>query len=151
MSLYNFDQPAAFNRFRVVTGQQAAMCGVTGPSFFCKGCGQNRAVSGRRRAVPGTNKGGFLCATCAPADVVAPPAASAPVARAKVPAKAEKPAKARNTLLTDEQVLECRAAYEFEGVKRITLERRYGVTSDYMRNLLDYTTRSKLIPKRPRQ
>lgn len=54
------------------------------------------------------------------------------------------------TLMTDAQVLECRARYEFEaGWTPPRLARHYGTSIDYMRNLLAYQTRSKLVPKRP--
>lgn len=56
----------------------------------------------------------------------------------------------RKTLLTDEQVLECRCRSEFEGWDRNRLAEEYGVSRGYMTTLLDYTVRSKLIPRAPR-
>lgn len=53
-------------------------------------------------------------------------------------------------LLSDAQVLECRARSEFE--PGWTLERlalTYSTSREYMRALLEYTVRSKLIPRRP--
>ncbi|MEX3764400.1 hypothetical protein [Paraburkholderia phenoliruptrix] len=52
------------------------------------------------------------------------------------------------TLLTDEQVLAARAAYEFDGAKARNLALQYGVSRSYMYHLLTYQTRSKLIPER---
>lgn len=55
-----------------------------------------------------------------------------------------------NTLMTDAQVLECRARYEFEtGWLPKRLAQEYGTSAAYMYQLLSYQTRSKLIPKRP--
>lgn len=53
------------------------------------------------------------------------------------------------TLLTDEQVLECRRRHEYEGWPLDRLVTEYGVSLAYMRQLLEYATRSKLIPRRP--
>lgn len=53
------------------------------------------------------------------------------------------------TLLTDEQVLDVRRQYEFEGVSPETLylqTKEFGVSRDYLYRLLQYQTRSKLIP-----
>ena len=61
----------------------------------------------------------------------------------------EMSAQRRATRMTDEQVLACRALHEFEGWSRQRLAREYGQSDDYMRRLLDYTVRSKLVPKRP--
>lgn len=55
-----------------------------------------------------------------------------------------------NIKLTDEQVLECRRRYEFEGWALARLAEEYGTGESYMRALLDYRTRSKLIPRRPK-
>jgi hypothetical protein len=55
-----------------------------------------------------------------------------------------------HVLLTDAQVLECRSRFEFErgwALERLAAE--YGTSRDYMRQLLSYQTRSKLIPRRP--
>lgn len=64
----------------------------------------------------------------------------------------KKPAAKKKVILTDEQVIECRTRYEFEGWSRRRLldeYEKYGVTNQYLYNLLSYATRSKLIPKRP--
>lgn len=53
------------------------------------------------------------------------------------------------TLMTDEQVLECRALHEFNDWPPDELAERYGVSEQYMVKLLEYVVRSKLIPKRP--
>jgi hypothetical protein len=50
--------------------------------------------------------------------------------------------------LTDAQVLECRARFEFEGWSIERLMEEYGTTRRYMRELVEYLVRSKLIPKR---
>lgn len=147
--IYHRTQPTAQTQFRERTEKHKACAGVKEPSFCCAGCGEFKLVRGRKAVTPGTSRDGYLCADCAPAPVAAPPVAPKVVAKAKASPKAEKPAKARKTLLTDEQVLECRSAYEFEGVKPLTLSRRYGVSYNYMKALLDYQTRSKLIPKQP--
>lgn len=52
------------------------------------------------------------------------------------------------TLMTDEQVLECRRRHEHEGWTPRRLADEYGMDEEYMRKLLDYATRSKLIPRR---
>lgn len=51
-------------------------------------------------------------------------------------------------LLTDEQVVDCRSFYELDGWPIERLMEIYGTSRAYMRSLLNYTTRSKLIPKR---
>lgn len=52
--------------------------------------------------------------------------------------------------LTDEQILRIRTRYEFEGATRKELLADYpGLVYETLRNILDYTTRGKLIPKRP--
>lgn len=53
------------------------------------------------------------------------------------------------TLMTDEQVIECRVAHEHNGEKPHVLARRYGTSLEYMKALLDYRTRSKLFPPDP--
>jgi len=55
--------------------------------------------------------------------------------------------RAYQTLMTDDEVLECRAAFEFGGATRAQLAEKYGVSITYMRALLSYATRSKLIPR----
>ncbi len=53
-------------------------------------------------------------------------------------------------LLTDAQVLECRTRWEFEsGWSQTRLALHYGTSREYMGKLLEYATRSKLIPRRP--
>lgn len=52
-------------------------------------------------------------------------------------------------VMTDEQVLECRRCHEYEGGTPKRLAAEYGVSYEYMRKLLDYATRSKLIPRKP--
>lgn len=74
-----------------------------------------------------------------------PPAQPAAQTGYKLPRAGDKPKKFQ-TLLTDEEVLACRAAFEFEGATRAELVERFGVTPKYLRALLDYATRSKLIP-----
>ena len=144
--IYHKSQPTAHNQFRANTKKHATMVGVNLPLFVCKFCGKRRPLMGRKRVDATMPKLGFMCSDCAPVEpvVVKSPAKAKPAVF-----KPEPPAKARNTLMTDEQVLECRADYEFNGVKPQRLARRYGVTAAYMRALLDYATRSKLIPKQP--
>jgi hypothetical protein len=56
-----------------------------------------------------------------------------------------------HVLLTDAQVLECRTRFEHErGWTMQTLAIEYGTSREYMRRLLEYQTRSKLIPKHPK-
>jgi hypothetical protein len=53
-------------------------------------------------------------------------------------------------LLTDAQVLECRIRWEYEpGWSQERLALTYGTSYAYMGKLLEYTVRSKLIPRRP--
>lgn len=52
-----------------------------------------------------------------------------------------------NTLLTEQQVLECRARHEFFNWTSARCAKYYGTTSSYMYQLLDYRLRSKLIAK----
>lgn len=67
------------------------------------------------------------------------------------PLKIKKPStKKLNVILTDEQVIECRTRYEFEGwsKKKLLAEySQYGVSENYLYSLLTYNTRSKLVPK----
>ncbi|SAL02793.1 hypothetical protein AWB80_08442 [Caballeronia pedi] len=58
-----------------------------------------------------------------------------------------KPSKAK-TVLTDAQVLRMREQHEFEGVPARKLAEEYGLDREYVYKLLDYRTRSKLIPAR---
>ena len=52
-------------------------------------------------------------------------------------------------ILTDEQVLFIRSQHEFDGVSAKDLLAKYpDLSVDYMRQLLEYRTRSKLIPRR---
>ena len=46
-------------RYREQTGRQAAMPGVTGPSFRCVECGRSRATKGRKKTAAG-----WRCAEC---------------------------------------------------------------------------------------
>lgn len=51
-------------------------------------------------------------------------------------------------VLTDEEVLEIRAMKEFDGVSRKEILEAYPhITPEYLRKLLDYSIRSKLIPR----
>ena len=45
--------------FREQTERQAAMPGVTGPSFRCVECGRSRATKGRKKTAAG-----WRCAAC---------------------------------------------------------------------------------------
>ena len=56
MSFSYFADEAAF---REQTGRQAAMPGVTGPSFRCVECGRSRATKGRKKTAAG-----WRCAEC---------------------------------------------------------------------------------------
>lgn len=65
MSIYHHNQPAAMARFRSNTDKQATMAGVTAPSFVCRSCGKRSKPAGRKQAVKGTSKFGYICAECA--------------------------------------------------------------------------------------
>jgi len=52
-----------------------------------------------------------------------------------------------NVLMTDQQVLECRESYERHNATPMALAVKYNTSIDYMRRLLSYETRSKLIPE----
>lgn len=70
----------------------------------------------------------------------------------RIKAKKSKP-RLYKTLLTDDQVLDIRRQYEFEGVSTETLYIQYKdfkVSKEYLRRLLGYVVRSKLMPK-PRE
>lgn len=67
-----------------------------------------------------------------------------PEARKPVPEKHQ--GRRKKVLLTDEQVIDCRAFYEFDGWPVDRLAEVYGTSRVYMRDLLDYKTRSKLYP-----
>lgn len=55
-------------------------------------------------------------------------------------------------VLTDEQILSIRSRHEFDGVTRKQLLEDYpSLTPDTLRNILNYTTRGKLIPRRARE
>jgi hypothetical protein len=59
--------------------------------------------------------------------------------------------KGQKTLMSDEKVLECRRRWEQEtGWTIRRLAKEYGVSDDYMRDLIGYRVRSKLVPKPPR-
>lgn len=148
MSIYAFNQPAMIGRYREATARQDKMIGVTMPTFLCSCCNTYRPLSGRTRVTKGTSKDGYVCSGCRPE---APPVAPKPVADVRVSKPTPEPAKARKTLMTDEQIIEARTDHEFGGVKAITLRRKYGVSENYMRRVLDYLVRSKLIPKQHRR
>ena len=57
MSVFNFFADEA--AYRAQTGRQAAMPGVTGPSFRCGECGRHRATKGRKKTATG-----WRCAGC---------------------------------------------------------------------------------------
>lgn len=57
MSGFNFFADEA--AYREQTGRQAAMPGVTGPSFRCSECGRHRATKGRKKTAVG-----WRCAGC---------------------------------------------------------------------------------------
>lgn len=57
MSGFNFFADEA--AYRAQTGRQAAMPGVTGPSFRCGECGRHRATKGRKKTATG-----WRCAGC---------------------------------------------------------------------------------------
>jgi hypothetical protein len=61
------NNPVAINAYRDNTERQKSMAGVTVPSFLCKKCKKNKPAMGRKQAVKGTTKYGFLCAECAAA------------------------------------------------------------------------------------
>jgi len=64
MSIYHYTQPTGIIRFRDGTDGQAAMPGVTKPSFICRCCQQSRAITGRKPVVKGTSRYGYVCAAC---------------------------------------------------------------------------------------
>lgn len=144
MATYCYGDPKETNRYRAVTNNMAAMPGVTVPTFCCALCGNVRPVKGRTLVEPGNRKAGYACACCRPPE----PVVRKPAARVRAAPKPAKP-KIQRTLLTDDQVLACRAAHEFGCDTPARLARQYGTSRDYMRALLSYETRSKLIPKRP--
>lgn len=146
--LYGFAQPVAVSQFRDRTAKHAKMAGVTYSTFICKQCGLSKSVTGSRFITPKHPKDGRLCADCLPASVATPPVAPKTPAKASAPAKPAKPPKAQQ--MTDAQVLECREAHEFDGARIEVLARKYGTTLDYMRKLLEYVVRGKLIPARHR-
>lgn len=54
------------SKFRDVTREShKKMAGVTVPSFVCVRCKQSRRVPGRKQAVRGAPKYGYVCARCA--------------------------------------------------------------------------------------
>ena len=144
--IYHSSQPAAQNQFRSNTNGHDKMAGVHYATFMCKACKQPKRAEGSKWIDPRHTKLGRLCADCAPAPVAAPPVAPKRPAKATPQPKPEKPPKVQK--MTDEQVLECRAAFEFEGASRRSLELKYDVSTTYMSQLLDYVVRSKLIPRR---
>lgn len=62
-------------------------------------------------------------------------------------AKAEKRPGHPPTILSEEEVLECRARHEFFGWSLNRCASTYQTTTRYMRQLLDYQVRGKLISK----
>jgi hypothetical protein len=50
------------------------------------------------------------------------------------------------TLLDDDQVRECRRLSEEEGKQAHVIARQFGTSTDYMRRLLSYELRSKVMP-----
>lgn len=52
------------------------------------------------------------------------------------------------TLLTEEQVLECRARHEFAGWSAVDCAKHYGPSVHYMHQLLSYSIRSRLYAER---
>lgn len=58
--------------------------------------------------------------------------------------------KGRAPKYTDAQILEMRSMHEFEGVPAHVIARRFGMDNARdVRRYLDYTTRSRLVPRRP--
>lgn len=49
--------------------------------------------------------------------------------------------------LTDEQVIEARGRYEFQGWSCQRVADHYGLSRKYVDNLMRYATRSKLVPR----
>jgi H2-forming N5,N10-methylenetetrahydromethanopterin dehydrogenase-like enzyme len=69
------------------------------------------------------------------------------------PGKRERPVhgrpQKRKVLLTEQQVAECRDAHERLGERAPVLARRYGTSIHYMYTLLNYQTRSLIVPRKP--
>ena len=57
--------PFNADRFRKNTPKHASFAGVERPGFVCAKCKQARLVSGRKQAVKGTSKYGYVCRECA--------------------------------------------------------------------------------------
>ncbi len=64
MNSPDFAQTSAINRYRRTTAKHASCAGITAPAFVCVCCKQPRAVAGRRQAVKGTSRFGYVCAGC---------------------------------------------------------------------------------------
>lgn len=63
--LYEFASTEWINEFRERTERNSTMTGVTFPTFMCKKCKTNRSTVGRKHAVKGYPKHGYICAECA--------------------------------------------------------------------------------------
>lgn len=59
------EYPMNVEGYRATTERHAVFAGVTSPSFICQRCGQHRTTNGRKRAVKGTTKFGYVCRECA--------------------------------------------------------------------------------------
>lgn len=59
MSVLTLEFDSHIHGYRRQTERQAAMPGVTGPSFVCLGCKRSRRVSGRKKTALG-----YRCAEC---------------------------------------------------------------------------------------
>lgn len=55
---------SAIERYREQTAGHKKLAGVTAPSFLCKKCKQKRQPGGRRQAVTGDKRSGWLCREC---------------------------------------------------------------------------------------
>ena len=51
--------------FRQDTKRHDSMAGCTKPSFLCVSCKEQRLITGRKQAVKGSPKFGYVCAGCA--------------------------------------------------------------------------------------
>lgn len=54
----------AHDEFRKNTEKHKVLAGVTGLSFLCKTCKQPRQTPGRKQAVRGDKRSGWVCAHC---------------------------------------------------------------------------------------
>ena len=62
MTIFTF--PADEHQYREQTARHAAYAGVPMPSWTCPCCNQPRRTAGRKRRVPISPRGGFICAAC---------------------------------------------------------------------------------------